>query len=97
MSSTLDPEKQKKPKSNFSRRGFLKGVSITGGALTTGILESEAEAQSPPAVAGPGEVPITLTVNGRARKVNVERFYNTERYRPNYRSKLGAPLLFGRS
>jgi ATP-dependent phosphofructokinase / diphosphate-dependent phosphofructokinase len=30
-----------------------------------------------------------------ARKVNVERFYNTERYRPNYRSKLGAPLLFG--
>ena len=32
-----------------------------------------------------------------ARKVNVERFYNTERYRPNYRSKLGAPLLFGRS
>jgi ATP-dependent phosphofructokinase / diphosphate-dependent phosphofructokinase len=31
-----------------------------------------------------------------ARKVNVERLYNTERYRPNYTSKLGAPLLFNR-
>jgi len=75
LSSTLDPEKHKKPKSNFSRRGFLKGVSITGGALTTGILESEAEAQSTPAVAGPGDGPITLTINGRARKVNVEPRY----------------------
>ncbi|HKV05425.1 MAG TPA: 6-phosphofructokinase [Candidatus Acidoferrales bacterium] len=32
-----------------------------------------------------------------ARKVNVAKLYNTERYRPNYRSKLDAPLLFGRS
>ena len=31
-----------------------------------------------------------------ARKVNVERLYNVERYRPNYTSKLGAPLLFNR-
>jgi len=30
-----------------------------------------------------------------ARKVDVATLYNTERYRPNYRSKLGAPLLFG--
>jgi len=29
------------------------------------------------------------------RKVNIEKLYNTERYRPNYTSKLGAPLLFG--
>jgi len=27
------------------------------------------------------------------RKVNVAQMYNTERYRPNYASKLGAPLL----
>ena len=31
-----------------------------------------------------------------ARKVNVEKLYNTERYRPNYTSKLGAPLLFNK-
>ncbi len=30
-----------------------------------------------------------------ARKVNVATLYNTERYRPNYASKLGSPLLFG--
>jgi ATP-dependent phosphofructokinase / diphosphate-dependent phosphofructokinase len=29
-----------------------------------------------------------------SRRVDVERLYNTERYRPNYTSKLGAPLLF---
>ena len=32
-----------------------------------------------------------------ARKVNIAKLYNTERYRPNYGSKLGAPLLFGGS
>lgn len=31
-----------------------------------------------------------------SRKVDVPRLYNTERYRPNYTSKLGAPLLFNR-
>jgi len=28
------------------------------------------------------------------RKVNLEKLYNTDRYRPNYTSKLGEPLLF---
>ena len=32
-----------------------------------------------------------------ARKVNVSVLYNTERYRPNYTSKLGMPLLFSGS
>jgi 6-phosphofructokinase len=32
-----------------------------------------------------------------ARKVNVAMLYNTERYRPNYKSKLGMPLLFSGS
>ncbi len=32
-----------------------------------------------------------------ARKVNVATLYNTERYRPNYKSKLGMPLLFSGS
>jgi ATP-dependent phosphofructokinase / diphosphate-dependent phosphofructokinase len=32
-----------------------------------------------------------------ARKVDVAKLYNTERYRPNYSSKLGSPLMFGGS
>jgi ATP-dependent phosphofructokinase / diphosphate-dependent phosphofructokinase len=36
-------------------------------------------------------------VSLRSRKVDVASLYNTERYRPNYKSKLGAPLLFGGS
>jgi xanthine dehydrogenase YagT iron-sulfur-binding subunit len=63
---------KRKPKSNFSRRGFLQGVGVTSGVLTTGILEKEAEAQSSAKVAGPGEVPITLQINGRPYKTSVE-------------------------
>ena len=32
-----------------------------------------------------------------ARKINIAKLYNTERYRPNYRSKLHMPLLFSGS
>jgi ATP-dependent phosphofructokinase / diphosphate-dependent phosphofructokinase len=32
-----------------------------------------------------------------ARQVNLEKLYNKERYRPNYRSKLSMPLLFSGS
>ena len=42
------------------------------------------------------EAPLTDLTLG-ARKVNVAKLYNTERYRPNYRSKLGMPLLFSGS
>ena len=70
MSLKKDPEKRK-PKSNFSRRGFLQGVGVTSGVLTTGVLETEAEAQSAKVV-GPGEVPITLQINGKPYKTSVE-------------------------
>ena len=71
MSLKQEPEKRKR-KSNFSRRGFLQGVGITSGVLTTGVLETEAEAQSSAKLAGPGEVPITLQINGRPYKATVE-------------------------
>jgi xanthine dehydrogenase YagT iron-sulfur-binding subunit len=71
VSVKQEPEKRKR-KSNFSRRGFLQGVGITSGALTTGILETEAEAQTAAKVAGPGEVPITLQINGKPYKTSVE-------------------------
>jgi len=72
VSSKLETEKPKKRKSNFSRRGFLQGVGITSGALTTGILETEAEAQTGAKIAGPGEVPITLQINGKPYRTSVE-------------------------
>jgi xanthine dehydrogenase YagT iron-sulfur-binding subunit len=60
------------PKAGFSRRGFIRGVGI-GGALGTGLLETEAVAAPPPAnLAGPGPVPITLTINGKPVNLTVE-------------------------
>lgn len=71
MSLKQEPDKRKR-KSNFSRRGFLQGVGITSGVLTTGVLETPAEAQTSAKVAGPGEVPITLQINGKPMKTSVE-------------------------
>jgi len=42
------------------------------------------------------DAPLTALSTG-SRKVDLAKLYNTERYRPNYRSKLGMPLLFGGS
>jgi len=71
VSSKKDSELPAKSPTGFSRRGFIGRVGIGGGALGTGLLENEAIA-APPAVAGPGAVPITLTLNGKPVKVTVE-------------------------
>ena len=59
--------------SGYSRRGFLKGVGIgtvTGGLISpAGIKQAIAAEQG---IHGPGEIPITLDINGKKRKVNVE-------------------------
>ena len=70
MSSTKDPEAPK-PTSGFSRRGFLQGVGVSGGAIGTGILESEAQAQTPAGVIS-GETAVTLQINGKPYKATVE-------------------------
>jgi len=72
VSSKKEPEVQPEPKAGFSRRGFLRGVGIGGGALGTGLLEQQAEAQTAANVVGPGEVSITLTINGAPQKLSVE-------------------------
>jgi xanthine dehydrogenase YagT iron-sulfur-binding subunit len=69
VSSRKEPEQPKTK--GFSRRGFLHGVGVTSGALGTGLLEQEAQA-APANLVGPGEVPITLNINGKATKVTVE-------------------------
>jgi xanthine dehydrogenase YagT iron-sulfur-binding subunit len=70
VSSKKDPE-AKKPFSGFSRRGFLQTAGVSGGALSTGILETEAQAQTPAGVIS-GETAITLQINGKPHKTTVE-------------------------
>ena len=61
------------PQDGFSRRDFLKGASM---AVSTGLLAApEAGAAPPehsPGVLGPGAVPITLRINGKAHSLKVE-------------------------
>jgi xanthine dehydrogenase YagT iron-sulfur-binding subunit len=71
VSSKKELETPATPKRGFSRRGFLGGVGIGAGALGSGVLPQEAGA-APPPVMGPGEVEITLNVNGQAKKLKVE-------------------------
>src|SRR5262249_52647240 len=61
-------------KRGVSRRGFIRGAGIGGGVLTTGLLDKKAIA-APAAegkFAGPGEVPVTLKINGKPQTLNLE-------------------------
>ena len=71
MSEKKEPQVPKE-KVDFSRRGFLKGVGIGGGVLSTGLLEPEAEAATSAKVDGPGAVPITLNINGKPHRLSLE-------------------------
>ena len=73
MSSNKVSSSPAKPKSGFSRRGFIRGVGIGGGTVGTGLLEKEAHAAPLPAsVAGPGPVAVTLTINGKPVNLKIE-------------------------
>ena len=66
--------KKKQPgKKGFSRRSFLGGLGIGGGAvatLPTGLLV-ESEATAAPAM-GPGPIPVALRINGKVHNLNLE-------------------------
>jgi len=71
--SRKDPNPPAQPKRGYSRRGFIRGVSIGGGALGTGLLERQATAGTTSGkVVGPGAVPITLNINGKPVSLTVE-------------------------
>ena len=72
MSSRKEPEAPARPRSAFSRRGFIRGVGIGSGALGAGLLETEVAEAAPAGVVGPGPVPITLNINGKPVKLSVE-------------------------
>ena len=55
----------------LSRRAFLKSTGV--GSLAVGVVGAgEADAQTPVRTVGPGEVPVTLTVNGRRVELKIE-------------------------
>ena len=67
----------KRGKTGLTRRAFLKGIGIGGGALGSGLLASEVVPKggakgSAVTRLGPGPVPITLKVNGRVSTVHLE-------------------------
>src|SRR5438045_2030902 len=55
---------------NLSRRNFLKSTGVVSVAAAV-VKPAEAAQSGPPAV-GPGEVPVRLTVNGRAVNLMIE-------------------------
>lgn len=59
------------PDSAVSRRDFFRTVGVSTVATAVVSAARPAEAQAPAAI-GPGEVPITLTVNGQAHPLSVE-------------------------
>jgi xanthine dehydrogenase YagT iron-sulfur-binding subunit len=71
VSSSNDSDTPKK-RSRFSRRGFIQGVGVTGGAVGSGLLAPDAQAQAAPGGVLSGEVPITLTINGKPFRATVE-------------------------
>jgi xanthine dehydrogenase YagT iron-sulfur-binding subunit len=64
---------EKPERFHFSRRAFLKtaGVGSLASAVTTVAVE-EVAAQTGPAVIGPGEVPVSLMVNGKRVDLRIE-------------------------
>ena len=57
---------------SVSRRDFLKSAGVTGLATAVTTVAVPADAQTGPRVVGPGEVPVTLMVNGKRVDLRIE-------------------------
>ena len=56
-----------------SRREFLKGAGVSGlASAVTAAGVAETEAQTGPRVLGPGDVPVSLMVNGKRLELKIE-------------------------
>src|SRR6266849_7605047 len=58
---------------SVSRRDFLKTAGV--GSLATAVTavsEADVDAQAGPRAVGPGEVPVTLTINGKRVELRIE-------------------------
>src|SRR5262245_28375822 len=66
-----DDQHDKPERAGVSRRTFLKSTGV--GSLAVGVVGvSEADAQSAVRAVGPGEVSVTLNVNGRRVELKIE-------------------------
>jgi xanthine dehydrogenase YagT iron-sulfur-binding subunit len=68
-----DESPEKSERFSVSRRNFLKTAGV--GSLATAVTSVgvvEVEAQSGPTVVGPGDVPVTLMVNGKRIDLRIE-------------------------
>src|ERR1700736_877533 len=71
--SPKDEMPEKPERFSVSRRDFLKTAGV--GSLATAVTAvgvGEVEAQTGPRVVGPGEVPVSLTVNGKRVDLRIE-------------------------
>lgn len=70
MSDTIDSANG----SGVSRRGFLKGLGV--GTVATGLIPAAttpgSAAETGAQIRGPGEIPITLNINGQSQRLQVE-------------------------
>jgi aerobic-type carbon monoxide dehydrogenase small subunit (CoxS/CutS family) len=62
----------KDDRSGVSRRDFLKSAGAGGLATAVTGAAAAAEAQAGPAALGPGDVPVTLVVNGKRVELKIE-------------------------
>jgi xanthine dehydrogenase YagT iron-sulfur-binding subunit len=61
------------PPMTVSRREFLKGAGVTGlASAVTAAGVAETEAQTGPRILGPGDVPVSLMVNGKRLELKIE-------------------------
>lgn len=69
-----DKDSTQRPPGGLSRRGFLKGVGAgtVASGLLTGAPNEAKTAEAAPDLAGPGEVAVTLDINGKKHNVKVE-------------------------
>ena len=75
-------EKKSKALPDLSRRRFIKGAGIAGVAASAGALLADRIAEAVPlpqtggmggsGVVGPGDVPVTLKINGKTQTLNLE-------------------------
>lgn len=72
---------QAKDTPDLSRRNFIKGAGIASVAASAGVLLADRIAEAAPhpqtggtsgGVVGPGEVPVTLNINGKTRTLKLE-------------------------
>jgi xanthine dehydrogenase YagT iron-sulfur-binding subunit len=68
-------DKGNRPDSGFSRRDFLRGSAagaLSSGVLTTGVAGTTVPQAAEAGLTGPGATAVTLTVNGRAHRLQLE-------------------------